>query len=360
MYACRRLDASGAAQRAAAGAACAHDLLTSSLLHCHHHRAPPPQWENLLHLDTIKARSKPLQPPKKPEAAPFFLPSVPGLSGQPSFTAAASDGAADGGAADGTAGIGSAGAGAGSSGGSRVLGTRRSGGGAAVVAAPSAFVALLRASGTAGDFASFVAQLRTLSPAAVDLELRSMVVLEGAVNDAAVNDIGLLLEALSAELAAGRNFELVQALLARMLEVGVVCACVARTAANMPGSGMACTHSQSLAIYGIHAAHAAERDPPAATTSAPAPAPAAAPLGARRHSGGTRQPGGRRRAAVSKAASGMVATGRAIAWRSLHAGLCQRRARLRPELGGSGGCSKHADFFAATLASAALFFFVKL
>lgn len=46
------------------------------------------QWENLLHLDTIKARSKPIQPPKKPEAAPFFLPTVPGLSGQPTFVAA--------------------------------------------------------------------------------------------------------------------------------------------------------------------------------------------------------------------------------------------------------------------------------
>lgn len=46
------------------------------------------QWENLLHLDTIKARSKPIQPPKKPEAAPFFLPTVPGLSGQPQFAAA--------------------------------------------------------------------------------------------------------------------------------------------------------------------------------------------------------------------------------------------------------------------------------
>lgn len=56
---------------------------------------PAPQWENLLHLDTIKARSKPIQPPKKPEAAPFFLPTVPGLSRQPQF-AAAGDGGANG------------------------------------------------------------------------------------------------------------------------------------------------------------------------------------------------------------------------------------------------------------------------
>lgn len=36
------------------------------------------QWHNLVHLDAIKARSKPVQPPKKPEAAPFFLPTLAG------------------------------------------------------------------------------------------------------------------------------------------------------------------------------------------------------------------------------------------------------------------------------------------
>jgi hypothetical protein len=51
----------------------------------------PLQWENLLHLDTIKARSKPLAPPKKPEAAPFFLPTVPGLSRNPVFAADGED-----------------------------------------------------------------------------------------------------------------------------------------------------------------------------------------------------------------------------------------------------------------------------
>ncbi len=53
-------------------------LATLSLL-------PRSKWENLLHLDLIKARNRPLQPPKKPEAAPFFLPTVPGLEGRPVF-----------------------------------------------------------------------------------------------------------------------------------------------------------------------------------------------------------------------------------------------------------------------------------
>jgi U3 small nucleolar RNA-associated protein 21 len=40
---------------------------------------PGSRWLNLLSLDTIKAKNKPLAPPKKPKTAPFFLPTVPGL-----------------------------------------------------------------------------------------------------------------------------------------------------------------------------------------------------------------------------------------------------------------------------------------
>lgn len=37
------------------------------------------RWLNLLNLDVIKSRNKPKQAPKKPEEAPFFLPTVPSL-----------------------------------------------------------------------------------------------------------------------------------------------------------------------------------------------------------------------------------------------------------------------------------------
>jgi U3 small nucleolar RNA-associated protein 21 len=37
------------------------------------------RWLNLLCLDVIRARNKPKAPPKKPKAAPFFLPTIPGL-----------------------------------------------------------------------------------------------------------------------------------------------------------------------------------------------------------------------------------------------------------------------------------------
>ena len=35
---------------------------------------PKSRWQTLLHLDTIRARNKPTEPPKPPEKAPFFLP----------------------------------------------------------------------------------------------------------------------------------------------------------------------------------------------------------------------------------------------------------------------------------------------
>ena len=40
---------------------------------------PGSRWLNLLQLDVIKAKNKPKAPPKKPKAAPFFLPTIPGL-----------------------------------------------------------------------------------------------------------------------------------------------------------------------------------------------------------------------------------------------------------------------------------------
>ncbi|KAG7314833.1 hypothetical protein KOW79_022136 [Hemibagrus wyckioides] len=47
-------------------------LVTLSLL-------PDSRWKNLLNLDIIKKRNKPKEPPKVPKAAPFFIPTVPGL-----------------------------------------------------------------------------------------------------------------------------------------------------------------------------------------------------------------------------------------------------------------------------------------
>lgn len=40
---------------------------------------PLTHWSTLSHLQAIKERNKPIEPPKKPETAPFFLPTVKGL-----------------------------------------------------------------------------------------------------------------------------------------------------------------------------------------------------------------------------------------------------------------------------------------
>ena len=50
------------------------DLLTLSLL-------PKSRWQTLLHLDDIRARNKPIEPPKAPEKAPFFLSSALSAAG---------------------------------------------------------------------------------------------------------------------------------------------------------------------------------------------------------------------------------------------------------------------------------------
>ena len=50
---------------------------------------PKSQWSNLQNLDIIKLRNKPVEPPKQPKQAPFFLPTLPGL--EPKFIPAADD-----------------------------------------------------------------------------------------------------------------------------------------------------------------------------------------------------------------------------------------------------------------------------
>lgn len=62
----------------------ADGLLTLSLL-------PRSRWQTLLNLETIKARNKPKEAPKAPEAAPFFIPTVTGLQPRFDVSAAARD-----------------------------------------------------------------------------------------------------------------------------------------------------------------------------------------------------------------------------------------------------------------------------
>jgi U3 small nucleolar RNA-associated protein 21 len=58
---------------------------------------PRSRWVNLDKLDLIAERNKPVEPPKAPESAPFFLPTLAGL--KPKFTAGGESGDAESGAA---------------------------------------------------------------------------------------------------------------------------------------------------------------------------------------------------------------------------------------------------------------------
>jgi U3 small nucleolar RNA-associated protein 21 len=166
----------------------APQLVTLSLL-------PRAQVENLVALDLIKARNKPIAPPKKPAAAPFFLPTKATLERNPVFDLDAAQREEQEAPS-----------------GSRLLT------GAGSSAAQSTFLRLLRAGSDSKDYSSFMAHLRELGPAAVDMELRGMQLLEGCT-DEEVRDVAALLEALDQQLAGGTNFEFCQAVLQAALAV---------------------------------------------------------------------------------------------------------------------------------------------
>ncbi|MEW5318032.1 MAG: hypothetical protein WDW38_009286 [Sanguina aurantia] len=229
-------------------------MVTLSLL-------PRSQWESLANLEAIKARNQPLAPPTKPEAAPFFLPTVPGLSSQPVFdligqaasffeggssSAAASD-SADGGGSSGSDPKSKKSAAGGSK--SRVLTTKpnapdsvtasqflvllRQGAVAVAAAAAAAPKPVLGAKAVAAaatgsssseveavadPWAPFLKLIRGLTPTALDRELRSMQVLEGG-DEREIEDLASLLRCLHSTIAAGADFEFCQALLQLTLQV---------------------------------------------------------------------------------------------------------------------------------------------
>lgn len=150
-------------------------LLTLSLL-------PRSRWQTLLNLETIKARNKPKEPPKAPEAAPFFLPTVQGLETRFDVDAARKTD-------------------------EEPLSARL---------APSAsfleseFVRRLAKEDEDGDYAAFFEYIKALSPSAVDLEIRSLVSLD---------HLAAFLSALLGRLRSHRDFEAVQAFLSVFLNV---------------------------------------------------------------------------------------------------------------------------------------------
>ncbi|KAH6662517.1 Utp21 specific WD40 associated putative domain-containing protein [Halenospora varia] len=149
------------------------DMMTLSLI-------PKARWQTLLHLDLIKQRNKPKEAPKVPEKAPFFLPS---LEKPLPISATEQEMPADSIAER-----------------SRIMKMDR-------LASEGAFTVALRSGSESGDYTPFVNHLKTLSPSAADLEIRSLNPGTEVESDELVNFVS----ALTSRLTQKKDYELVQA-----------------------------------------------------------------------------------------------------------------------------------------------------
>lgn len=167
------------------------DLLSLSLV-------PKPRWQNLLHLDLIRQRNKPIEPPKKPEKAPFFLPALQEQStGAPVQRKVSDTQKASQTTSNDT---------------SRYLANSQA-------QIQSRFTVLLASSAQTGEFTPFIEHLKTLPPAAADLEIRSLHSSSPASPDDGANEHILFISALTSLLHAKCDFELIQAWMAVWLRI---------------------------------------------------------------------------------------------------------------------------------------------
>ncbi|XP_011019954.1 PREDICTED: U3 small nucleolar RNA-associated protein 21 homolog [Populus euphratica] len=170
------------------------DLVTLSLL-------PKSQWQSLINLDIIKVRNKPIEPPKKPEKAPFFLPSVPSLSGEilfkPSEPVDGEDTKPDKAESD-----------------ERKVGIP-----------VTQFLELLQSSSEMKNFSAFTEYIKGLSPSNLDMELRMFQIIdededeEELVKRPEFISIELLLDYFIHEISCRNNFEFVQAVTRLFLKI---------------------------------------------------------------------------------------------------------------------------------------------
>ncbi|ONK70376.1 uncharacterized protein A4U43_C05F33080 [Asparagus officinalis] len=170
------------------------DLVTLSLL-------PRSQWQSLTNLDIIKVRNKPMEPPKKPEKAPFFLPSTPSLSGEILFKPNA---VANGDKKD-----------------TKNQELKHSN---QKMNLSSQFSLLLHSCAETGDFSAFTDYIKGLSPSTLDVELRVLQIIDDEDMQALdqrpeLQTIGLLLDYFIHELSCKNNFEFIQAVIKLFLKI---------------------------------------------------------------------------------------------------------------------------------------------
>lgn len=173
------------------------DLMTLSLV-------PRSRVQTLLHLETIAQRNKPIEPPKAPEKAPFFLPSSLSLSGAALSSSKAiiaeskqfqTPESAD----------------------NPITLSERTRISKLASTSTSEFTTLLHAAASSFDFEPFIAHLKTLTPSAADVEIRSLSpvprasIFSPATDEGLeTNEIVLFIRALTFRLRQKRDYELVQ------------------------------------------------------------------------------------------------------------------------------------------------------
>lgn len=168
------------------------DLVTLSLL-------PKSQWQSLINLDIIKIRNKPIEPPTKAEKAPFFLPSVPTLSGQIVFEP------------------------------SEISSEKRVAEGDELENSrsdlpQSQFLQLLQSSAVKNSFSVFTDYIKSLSPSTLDVELRMLQIIDDDNEQEPdtrpdLFPIELLLDYFIHEISCRNNFEFIQAVIRLFLKI---------------------------------------------------------------------------------------------------------------------------------------------
>ncbi|XP_040914708.1 WD repeat-containing protein 36 [Toxotes jaculatrix] len=154
------------------------ELVTLSLL-------PESRWKSLLHLDEIKKKNKPVAPPVAPAAAPFFLPTAPGLTPRfmlPTATEQETQ--------------------------SKVLSW-------GLLSQRSEFSSALESALESGSYELPVRLLKDCGPAAVSVELTSLTSEGGGASSLLLAFIHMI----DSMLASGRDFELAHAYLALFLKL---------------------------------------------------------------------------------------------------------------------------------------------
>ncbi|KAA1120251.1 hypothetical protein PGT21_037312 [Puccinia graminis f. sp. tritici] len=151
---------------------------------------PKSKWQTLLNLEIIKARNKPTEPPKAPERAPFFLPTVAGTEPRFNVTSKGLENPNSSAPADQKK--------------KRKLDLVDS------TKVEVEFTKRLTQSEASGEYEEFFEYLGNLSPSALDLEIRSLSDIQHLLS---------LIKALETRLKEGQDFEMVQAIMRVFLKV---------------------------------------------------------------------------------------------------------------------------------------------